>query len=58
MIQVQLIKPGFASNLSNVVYERDLRLDQRCNITFMFPDVPSLFEERIDVEFMLSAKVT
>ena len=54
----QLVKPGFASNLLNVVVECAPCLDQRGTITFMVTAVPSMLEEHIDVEVMLSAKVT
>ena len=50
--------PGIASNLPNIVNECVPSLDQRGTITFMVTAVPSIFEEHIDVELMLSAKVT
>ena len=50
--------PGFASNLYNVMDECGLLLDQRGTSMFMIPAVPSMFEEYIDVEIMLSAQVT
>ena len=45
-------------NFTNVVDECVPCLDQRGTITFMVPAVPTMFEEHIDVELMLSAKVT
>ena len=56
--QGQLVKPGFESNFPDVMDERVPCLDQRGAITFMVPAVPSMFEEHVDVELMLSEKVT
>ena len=50
--------PGIALNLPNVVDECFPRLDQRGTITFMVTAVPLMFENHVDVEFMLSAKAT
>ena len=55
--QGQLVKPGFAFNLPNFMDECVTRLDQRGTITFIVPAVPSMFEEHIDLEIMLSPKV-
>ena len=54
----QLVKPSIAPNLPNVVDECVPCLDQRGNITLMVPSVQAMFEEHIDIEIMLSAKVT
>ena len=45
-------------NLFNIVDEHVPYIKQRGTITFMVPAVPSMFEEHIDEELMLSAKVT
>ena len=49
---------GIASNLPNIVDERVPCLDQRGTITYIFTAIPSMFKEHINVEVMLSAKVT